>query len=181
MTGTRRNPRRALASLAAALVLTLSACGGDSDADSPLPSAPDTNAGSGGAGSGDQDADLAFARYRECMARFGVDVVVPEEDGVTFEDTVDLADQSSVEPDPEAADEECGALLEQAGMSFDRDPGADAEIADQMLRMQRCLADRGIDVEIQDGGIQIDDVGAGSDIDEALAACDRATRPEMGG
>lgn len=178
-------------------VLALSACGANDDpADSGLPSLTTddaTDAGTGNAGSPDagapegsaeRDPELAMAEFEKCMKDAGIDVQVGEvgEGGASmgsesFESQA--PDRSSASPNEasveefEAAAAECEQLLDGAfGTLEDLSPEERAEMADQQLRFERCMADNGFEIDSDDNGA----FSLGPDIDfeefeAAAAAC----------
>lgn len=111
----------------------------------------DETSGDDGSGSGDDPmADAAF-EYAECMRENGVDMpdpVVNDDGGVQIGGGMG---EPGEEPSPqdreemEAAEEECGSILEEAqqGGGPQLTPEEIAERQDQALALAQCMRDRG--------------------------------------
>lgn len=112
---------------------------------SPSASAPDPSG----------DHDLAFAKFQECMKEHGVSVSTGGIDGPGGNSVPegipdDLPESNSgSHEDFEVAQSECEPLLDEAFGSFQPNPEQEAEMADQLLELQKCLAEEGIEVEIK--------------------------------
>jgi hypothetical protein len=123
----------ALAAIAAGLI----ACGGSSDE---------------GGEETEASFDDAQVEFAECMRENGVDFPDPssgEEGPGAFTDI------DTDTPEFEAANEECGSIIEDAIPEGDLPD--QAELEDQILELTQCLRDKGFDVPDQ----QIGDLGSG--------------------
>lgn len=98
----------------------------------------------------DADRDEAFAEYSDCLAELGVMVDFSMSEGATIEREVDEDRERKIitEEDAEAAMAECDPLLDSAFGSVDQTPEEEAEFADSMLVMEKCLESAGISVEV---------------------------------
>lgn len=193
-THTRRT-RRGLIAASAALVLTLAACGSGEaeDASTGLPTGADAGATSeqvDDSGSDDAsdrpelseaDTEKVFAEYEKCMADNGITMQTAgdTEGAFSMENTSEsgpsgeAGDQFAAPPeDFEAAEEECNPILEDAFGSFEMSPEQEAEMADQMLDLQRCMADAGYELDLEGNSFTI---GAedGDGFEDALKECDK--------
>lgn len=121
------------------------------------------------------DQDEAFARFSACMAEHGVAVNFGTGGGAPVPgETPDDVSSDPISPEKvEEADAECSPILEESFGSFDLDPEQEAEMADQMLSLQLCLADEGYEIEINGNGFS---PGQVSDMDEFNAALDQCGR-----
>lgn len=121
------------------------------------------------------DEDEAFARFSACMAEHGVSIIIGTGGGAPVPG--ETPDDVSTEPiSPEKVEEahaECSPILEESFGSFDLAPAQEAEMADQMLSLQLCLADEGYEIEINGNGFS---PGQVSDMDEFSAALDQCSR-----
>lgn len=74
-----------------------------------------------------------------------------------------------------AAEEKCEPLLADLIAQFEDQAPSDAEQADQLLALQKCMADKGIEIFIEDNGISIDLDGSSTlteeDVQNAEDAC----------
>lgn len=131
------------------------------------------------------DPEIAMAEYEKCMSDQGIEMemaVMGAEGGSGFE-TLDAPIDSDAgldaptegitidDEDFQAAEEVCGPILEDAFGSFEFTPEQEAEIADQMLELERCLADQGFEIDTDGGAFELD-----PDIDfeafqSAMSAC----------
>ena len=184
------NPRLAVLTPLIALTLGLAACGSAANEDAAsadaLPTlenttdtSTDDDADSGDesdADAEDVDPEIAMAEYEQCLADNGIDLASSGEDGDAFamEFEVEPGDEDLVMEDFEAAAAECDSILEDAFGEFELSPEEEAEMADQMLEMQRCLAEKGIDIETDDGNAAFQ-IGGDLDFDEMEAAMDECS------
>lgn len=128
---------------------------------------------------GPVDPEIAFADYEQCMADLGVEIqIVSATGGSDSIETLDEIPEDAVlgsEFDPEefeAAEEECGPILEGAFGSFEMSPEQEAEMADEMLEMERCLADQGFDIDMNGGSFEIGGEDFDFDtFDDAMSTC----------
>lgn len=137
------------------------------------------------AGESDEEVDpeIAMAEYEQCMEDQGVSMSLAVEggDGAAIETIETDGDDEALEfdgqnldvEDFEAATEVCEPILEDAFGSFELSPEEEAEMADQMLELEKCLADEGFDIDMNGGNsFQI----GGDDMDfeafeEAMQTC----------
>ena len=118
-----------------------------------------------------------MAEYEQCLADNGIDLASSGEDGDAFAMEFESeagADEELAMEDFEAAAAECDSILEDAFGEFELSPEEEAEMADQMLEMQRCLAEKGIDIETDDGNGAFQ-IGGDLDFDEMEAAMDECS------
>lgn len=183
------------AAAAVSLTLLVGACGSSSETDSAeseLPTLetsddgkPDAAAGEESTGSegeavaSEVDPEEAMARYEACMADLGFEIQTGVAGGVgaTLEDVEPSQPAEGVSIDDlniedfEAAEAECGAILDEAFGEFELSPEQEAEMADQMLAMQRCLADEGFEIDMQDNGFELTPDIDFEEFDAALQRC----------
>lgn len=122
------------------------------------------------------DPDEAFAAFEACMAEYGIEMSISTGgDAVEVPGSEDAPGGDGTPPNPEAFEEaqaECDPILDEAFGSFEMSPEQEAEQADMMLSLQRCLADKGYEIELDGPGFQLP---AEIDIDEfdtAMSECD---------
>jgi len=131
------------------------------------------------------DPEIAMAEYEQCMEEQGVSMSLAVEggDGASIEtletdadandDSLELSGEGLDLEEFEAAAEACDPILEDAFGSFEMTPEQEAEMADQMLELEKCLADEGFDIDMSGGNsFQI----GGDDMDfeafeEAMQTC----------
>jgi hypothetical protein len=119
------------------------------------------------------DPEEAFARFEACMADHGVMVSFGAGGAEVPGEVSDNRQTEAVTPERmEEAQRECDPILQEAFGSFDLDPEQEAEMADQMLALQLCLADEGYDIEINDNMFNPGQV----DMEEFGAALDRCSQ-----
>ncbi len=149
------------------IVVLGSACGGDGgDSQAELPNAGSESAAS--ASSDDQDgaapermseAEMtrALEEYRDCMVEelpAGASVSVGMENG---EPQIGITVDSASDDDTSSAEETCQPILAELERSFTADPEVVAERRDAALFVQRCMADEGYEITVDDdGGIGFD-------------------------
>lgn len=115
------------------------------------------------------DQEEAFALFEACMADYGVMASVGAGGADVPGEVSDDRQTEPVTPEKiEEAQRECDPILEEAFGSFDLDPEQEAEMADQMLALQLCLADEGYDIEINGnmfdpGQVDMEEFGAALD------------------
>ena len=129
------------------------------------------------------DPEIAMAEYEKCMADQGLDMqFVTEGNGATIE-TFDDAPEDLDEDlslrefgleDLEAAEEICGPILEEAFGSFEMTPEQEAEMADQMLELNRCMSDAGFDIDTTGGAFELDENIDFEAFEEAMSTCGNA-------
>ncbi len=193
----RTDATRVVAMVALTLAVLVAGCGGGdvSSVDPELPSLVDSAGDSsdqedpseqaGDAGSAETsndsvspaDADELFARFEACMAEHGIEVEgigggaeLEEEPGA-----VDPGDEVPSVEDFEAAQEECNPILDEAFGDLELSPEQEAEFADAMLAVQRCMDDKGFDVDVSSAS-GVMDVPVDVDFEEfdaALSGCER--------
>ncbi len=128
------------------------------------------------------DPELAMAEYEACMDDLGIDV--PDFDGgggvVVEEFEVDAESTDSVDfEEMQAAMDECDDVLEEAFGSFEMSPEQEAEMADQLLELERCLADAGFDIDMNEGGFELPADIEFEDFNEAMNNCQPDQATEM--
>ncbi len=127
------------------------------------------------------DPEIAMAEYEQCMADQGVtmSLAVAGEEGSsieTFETDPNDADanagaESLDFEDFEAAAEICEPILENAFRSFEMTPEQEAEMADQMLELERCMSEAGFDIDMSGNSFQLDDSIDFEAFEEAMSSC----------
>jgi hypothetical protein len=166
-----RTRNRALAGLATAAVLLLTACGDDSG-DDGVATLDDDRARASEDASSDMDADDALLTYNDCLRDHGVDMADEVEDGSVVVGDDEGVVVNGVEVDPlvwERAEEECRPHLDEAIGSFEVDPETQAQLLDDMTAVAACMRDRGYDVpdpQLDEGGtvtVEVTDDGTGAD------------------
>ncbi len=129
------------------------------------------------------DPEIAMAEYEKCMADQGLDMqFVTEGDGAMIETfdaaPEDLDDGKSISDfrfeEFEAAEEICGPILEEAFGSFEMTPEQEAEMADEMLELSRCMSDAGFDIDMTGGAFQLDENIDFEAFEEAMSTCGNA-------
>lgn len=128
-----------------------------------------------------EDVNLAFAEYEACMEENGAGGVVGGVMGFGDGGGAEVPDGGTDNGDPnaaavsredfEAADEACNPILDRAFGSFDLNPEQEAELADDMLAVQRCLADKGIEVEMSGNSISVTGDIDMEEMNEAMEEC----------
>lgn len=176
--------RRALAAMATAGILLLTAaCGDDGDRGTDSTDPVDDDEAF-------RDAMLA---YTDCMREQGIDMPDPqftEDGGVSISAGADDGSTGTpnesgdlVEADFEAADEECGDILHDTFGEMERDPEAEAEMLDQMTEVAQCMRARGHDMPdpqlTEDGGFVIESRSEDGSGDGAAVAAGGAIDPDM--
>lgn len=145
----------------------LAACGGGDDdsggvaalepaadtadtTDSPDPSQTDSDAEP----AEEMDPEEAVLAYAECMREQGIDMPDPE---ITEDGGVTLSREAGGDGEPdvapaldmeamEAANDECGHLMESAGVTRGPSDEELAEMEDEMLEFAQCMRDEGVDM-----------------------------------
>lgn len=192
---TTHQPRRLakLIGLALAVALTLGACGSAATSDDASSDLPTLDAGaddgSNDDGSSDEDgeneevteedAEAAMAEYEKCMADFGIEINMAGTEGADIdstqvEDGAGYAAAPTDEDSFEEASETCDPILEDAFGDFEMSPEQEAELADQMLEMQKCLADAGFDIDMSGGAFELDADIDFDAFDAAMQKCEPA-------
>lgn len=170
----------------AAELPTLQSGASDDEAADESTSESDDSGGGGARGSDEEvDPEIAMAEYEQCMEEQGVSMSLAVEggDGASIEtletdadandDSLELSGEGLDLEEFEAAAEACDPILEDAFGSFEMTPEQEAEMADQMLELEKCLADEGFDIDMSGGNsFQI----GGDDMDfeafeEAMQTC----------
>jgi hypothetical protein len=185
-----------LAGAVIVLASPLAACGADTssgaDGVASLGTSPDDSAvdGDGTATTTPRDPEEAMLAYTECMRDHGVDLpdpqVGPAGGGgmVVIDEEVDPADGTF-----QAAQDECGPIMEDAVSDREIDPEQEAEMREQMLAFAACMREHGVDFPDptfdESGRVT---VGIGSDgpgdIDadaDAMQEASQACSEELGG
>jgi len=128
------------------------------------------------------DPDEAFARFEACMADHGVNVSVGGARGAALPEAPDPADEKpTTRQDVEAAQAECQPILNDAFGGFELSPDQQAEQSDMMLVMQRCLADRGVEVEVAGNRISPKPGTDPQEMAEAMGHCQAAVNDASNG
>lgn len=185
-----KNKRLRLLALALTATMALGACGsGESDQATDLPtlsSQSDDASGSDNAddeaseGDGEvseEDQEKAFAEYESCMADAGVDVssaLGGGEGGAAIETFESSEGDGGQDFDPEAfeaATEACNEILESTFGSFEMSPEEEAEAADQMLEMQRCLSEEGFEIDLSGNSFELDENIDFEAFEDAMSTC----------
>lgn len=174
-----------------AMLLALAACGSaaadTSATGAELPTLETADAADGSTDDADEDAtdgdaeeadgpvdpEIAMAEYERCLADEGIELPSMEDGDGAMVLEFEAAEGGDGEPgDPEAfeaAFEKCDELLTDAFGEFEMTPEQEAEMADQMLEMQRCLADLGFEIDLDGAAFELDPT---IDFDEFEAAMD---------
>lgn len=167
---TRSGGRRARA-VVLAVVLTaagaLTACGSES----PL----------AGDDLSEADKSRIAEAWRDCLADGGVRGEIDYSNGLDI--GIDVP-QGMSEEQVQAVEAECEPILNDLDAAPDLSPEQEADLADAMLAVQRCLADAGFVVSIDGGGISVNSADQPEDYDEAAYAeaedrCFREAAPEL--
>lgn len=195
-----KNQPRKLASLfglALAVTLTLGACGSgatsdDASGESASADLPTLEAGGGADAAAireegedseisEEDAEAAIAQYDKCMADFGIELDLGSAGGggadVESTQFVEGADDGGALFDEDSFDEAsetCDPILEDAFGDFELSPEQEAEMADQMLEMQKCLADAGFDIDMSEGAFELDPDVDFDEFENAMSQCEPA-------
>ena len=127
------------------------------------------------------DPEIAMAEYEKCMADQGVNMsmAVAGEEGSSIEtfetDPNDADSNAGAEPldfeNFEAAAEICEPILEDAFGSFEMTPEQEAEMADQMLELEKCMSEAGFDIDMSGNSFQLDDSIDFEAFEEAMSSC----------
>lgn len=175
--------------------LALSACGTQADdqaADLPtLADETTTNVGDDQAGADDESGDReiseadeqrAMAEYEACLSDLGVDFSTSDDgdDGGSIDELeIQPEDGSDEIADIDALEQafaECDSIIEDTFGSFELSPEEEAEMNDQMLALQRCMADKGIDADFSGGNgsaaIELDPDTDWDALDAAMSECE---------
>ncbi|MEM9892545.1 MAG: hypothetical protein AAF962_16900 [Actinomycetota bacterium] len=172
---------------------------GATDDDDSADTDTDTDDGDPADGEGDDgDEELteeeAFLAFEQCMADKGIDTsaLFGDAAGETIggtDDDEDGAAALSFESDEEfeafeAANEECGEILESAFGDFELTPEQEAAQRDAELQFSQCMADQGFAIDVNgsgtdgssdDGGVVGFEIESDADIealDAAFAQCE---------
>jgi hypothetical protein len=92
------------------------------------------------------DREEAMLAYAECMRDNGVDMPDPQ---ISSDGGVSIGINADDAPDAEtfeAAEKECGPLMEEAMGEIEIDPEQQAEMEARMLEYAQCMRDHGIDM-----------------------------------
>lgn len=177
--------RKQIGVIAVVAMLVVSACGGgtnDAASELELASIEDTSVASEPneetsvtTTTPDVDPEEAFARFEACMAEYGVTVSSGIGGGgaaVPADDPGDLPTEPVTPEKLEEAQRECDPILDEAFGSFDLDPEQEAEMGDQMLALQLCLADDGFDIDLSGNSFSIDQSQIDmAELDAAMNRC----------
>lgn len=178
--------RRRLLALALTAAMAMSACGSDPDdqtADLPSLTSVDEAASTDTSEEqrdeeGDEEVDeaLVMAEYEACLADLGIDVSGIGGGGsgeAVQELEVDIDDQGGT-PDFdsfEAATAQCDEILEDAFGEFELSPEQEAEQADAMLELQRCMAAKGFEIQLDGGAFELDENVDFAEFEQAMNVC----------
>lgn len=155
----RRKPvgRLVPALAAVASLVAMSACGSSDGKASDIASVEDidgvgtTTAGSTPTSTSD-DNDVVFADYEQCMADEGVDLPKLDDNGGNEVDggAVPDVDLSDIDNEAlQAASEKCAYILEEIDSPLDDlTPEQQAALDDFLVKMEKCLSDKGYDVPL---------------------------------
>jgi hypothetical protein len=108
-----------------------------------------------GTSEGETDPQEAMLEYTECMRDHGIDMPDPQfsEDGGSFavvggpgSEDEGADDFNPDSPEYQAAEAECGPILEDAVGQIEVDPEQEAEMREQMLEFAACMREHGIDM-----------------------------------
>lgn len=159
--------------------------GGDASDDTNVDGGDDTDEGGDAGPDEEVDPEIAMAEYEKCMADEGVSVQILSADDASG-DSFDVADNAPTDNAPtddsaigqdfdqedvEAAEEICGPILENAFGDFELSPEQEAEMADAMLEVQRCMSDAGFDIDLDGGAFEIGPEIDFEEFDAAMRAC----------
>lgn len=156
---------------------------GAEDTESDDATADDADGAADGSGGDDEEVDpeIAMAEYEKCMQDQGLDVqMATAGEGSssieTLEPSTDESDNGgSIEDfsieDFEAAEEVCGPILEDAFGSFELTPEQEAEMADEMLELSRCMSEQGFDIELDQGVFELDEDIDFEAFENAMSTC----------
>ncbi len=124
-----------------------------------------SGAGAGAAGLSEADKTRVAEDFRDCLAENGL------EGGVNFEEngiSIDIGGDTDMEPEElQAIEQECEKLLEALDSGEEMDPEDEARMIDAGPALQKCLQDKGFDVEVDaQGGISSETNDGDEPIDE---------------
>lgn len=190
---TRSRSVVAVCALALGLVTACGTSGDDTDAAAELPTLNDDATDDAAAGGSETDEapgdnpsddvdgeevdpDLVFADYEKCMGEHGVDIsfAEPADDG-SGDSGAQAGALESTSLDDEAMDEAmaaCDSILDDAFGDFEPSPEQEAEMADQMLEMQKCLDEKGFDIDLDGDTFLVETEGDGDEFEQAMRACE---------
>lgn len=119
------------------------------------------------------DPDEAMAKFEACMAENGIDISA---EGGGNVQTIELDDDEAGSQEDaieamEEATKECDKILDDAFGEFEMSPEQEAEMADQNLELERCLADNGIDIDISGGAFELPADLSVDQFDELMSEC----------
>ena len=119
--------------------------------------------------------------WRDCLSAEGIRGEIDYSNGIDI--GVEIP-QGMSEEQVQAVEAECEPILNDLDVAPELSPEQEAELADAMLEVQRCLADAGFVVSVDGGGISVDsaDQPAGTDeaaYAEAEARCFREAAPDL--
>ena len=172
----------------AAELPTLQSGASDDEAADESTSESDDSGGGGARGSDEEvDPEIAMAEYEQCMADQGIDLDFGEAvDGAVVEefeideDAADGGADAAIAIDDldefEAAAGECDQILEEAFGEFELTPEEEAEFADQMLELERCLSDEGFDIDMSGNAFELDEDIDFEAFEEAMRTCEPDTQ-----
>ncbi len=171
-----------VASLALASAILLGACGSGSDQaqEAELPSLNESAVSETTVVPEQSetkiDPEEAMAKFEACMADHGVDVASFGPGGGGAKLGEDASDDDSPTPDFDAADFEeanaaCEPILTDAFGEFEMSPEDEAKFDDDMLAMQKCLSDKGFEIDLSGGSFELDDSIDFDEFQQAMNTC----------
>ena len=126
------------------------------------------------------DPDIAMAEYEQCMSDQGIDLEFGEAGEGAAVEQFEIDDEAATSEgavaiddfeDFEAAAAECDAILDDAFGDFELTPEQEAEFADEMLELERCLSDQGFDIDTSGIALEIGEDIDFEAFDEAIRTC----------
>lgn len=124
--------------------------------------------GEPGAGLSELDKTRIADEWIACMAEGGLTASIDFEGGVS----ISVSGGESLEEDL-AVEAGCEPILSAVDSGLQLDPADEAELADAVLAVQKCLMDQGFEVTVEDDGL-----GFGVDVEEGDAGFDEAAYAE---
>jgi len=163
-TGTRAFARFAIP---IAAVLALAACGPES-----VPAGDELS---------EADKSRIAESWRDCLAEDGIRGEIDYSNGLDI--GVDIP-QGVSEEQVQATEARCEPILNDLDAGPELSPEQEAEMADVLLEVQRCMADAGYVISIDGGGISVNSDDQPADYDEAAYAeaednCFRTVAPDL--
>lgn len=130
------------------------------------------------------DPQLAFAEFDQCMADHGIEIetsVVSEGAGFDTLDDASITDPDDLEglsspsdfteADFEEAQAACDPILANAFGDFELSPEQEAEFADEMLELEKCLSAQGFEIDLDDATFEVDESVDFDALNAAMTKC----------